>query len=212
MEAKLNKTIGYVVSIRHIYRDDRYMDDEENIFFKSYDKALKKYKEESSKKNDKYGTRCEVTFYQEYINEKDINSVEENIGCSIDKYLNGLEDGIKWEEVDERIRYTTDHQELDRTELHNKKISGIVVYYRHYQYLNYAYEITDVEEVKNLDIYSLKPEARYTYEETCTVFDDIDQLETSFRYGYSIFSKIRDGAYMIRDFINNYKKENHETE
>lgn len=81
----------------------------------------------------------------------------------------------------------------------------IAVFYKHHRYMNYAYDILNVDFVKYTSIKKqsdLVNESDSTSSTYVTVFKNLDELADDFRMGQSsIFEKIHSGSKHVREFL-----------
>lgn len=87
--------------------------------------------------------------------------------------------------------------------------SGFIVFYRHHQYLNYAYNIERIEPVEfsRLKNFSdLRNDSDSTSSTYACVVNNLDELAENFRYGLGIpFNKINKGQRIISEFLVDQK-------
>jgi hypothetical protein len=79
---------------------------------------------------------------------------------------------------------------------------SIIVTYQHVTYMNYAYKVTDVQEVRSGERYEdLNVSVDHTNSSWDAVFDSIEELNESYEKKYGIFAKLNSGRKIIEDFL-----------
>ena len=82
---------------------------------------------------------------------------------------------------------------------------SIIVFYKHQRYMNYAYNVTSIEFVRNTnmktesDMVNQSDSTRATY---CTHFDSLGELYESFDSSNCVpFNKLQSGSRLISEFL-----------
>jgi hypothetical protein len=84
---------------------------------------------------------------------------------------------------------------------------GVIVWYKHHRYINYAYDICGVKLVSESGLKTFAQLINEPYDTftTCAeFFDNIDNLIECYKRRYYIFGKINSGDNFIQNFINHY--------
>ena len=127
------------------------------------------------------------------------DELNENIGFGEEFELSDLDKCRKFRSLNNETIWEgskNDGKELDP--------EAIIVSYRHHRYMNYSYDITGVDFVKNS---SFKTEADLRNDRDTTLsayyitFDDVDDLANSFENNYFPFDKINSGSRIVREFL-----------
>jgi len=90
---------------------------------------------------------------------------------------------------------------------------GVLVFYKHRTYMNYAYKITGVEPVGGrFNTYQDLPfPDDHTSATHCNVYDTAQELHEDYKNKHSIFAKLQSGSGMVVDYLisnGNLKEEN----
>lgn len=93
-------------------------------------------------------------------------------------------------------------------------IGAILVYFRHRTYMNYCYEIIEVEKATEGMTYDQLPYSDDTTRATwCCVEDSIEDLKVDYEHGNGLpFNKIQKGAGIIEAFLRKEGIEGYEEE
>jgi len=91
--------------------------------------------------------------------------------------------------------------------------NGVLVFYKHRTYMNYAYKITGVEPVGGrFNTYEDLPFSDdHTSATHCNVYDTVQELHVDYKNKHSIFAKLQSGSGMVVDYLisnGNLKEEN----
>lgn len=82
---------------------------------------------------------------------------------------------------------------------------AIIVAYRHHRYMNYSYDITDVDFVSAYPDFETEADLRNDRDSTFSTyyitFKDTDELAEYFERGYFPFDKINSGSRLVREFL-----------